>query len=211
MKIAILGAECTGKSTLAGQLAAALQRPDRHAVCLPEALRLWCETHGRAPQAHEQPAIARAQTASLEQSSADVVISDTSAWMTAVYSEVYFGDPTLYADALPVQRRFDLTLVCGRDLPWVADGVQRDGPALQQRVDACLRQRLDQYQLPYSLVYGAGADRLACALQSIRHRLGEWPAADDALGRWAWTCEKCSDPACEHRLFRRLLQDPPPQ
>jgi len=23
--------------------------------------------------------------------------------------------------------------------------------------------------------------------------------------RWAGVCEKCSDPECEHRLFRRLV------
>ncbi|MFM2240436.1 MAG: hypothetical protein RJA69_1810 [Pseudomonadota bacterium] len=32
-----------------------------------------------------------------------------------------------------------------------------------------------------------------------------WPLRSEIAQRWAGVCEKCSDPECEHRLFRRLV------
>ena len=32
------------------------------------------------------------------------------------------------------------------------------------------------------------------------------PQDDGTLGQWVATCEKCSDPECEHRLFSRLRE-----
>ena len=65
LRIAIVGAESTGKSTLAAALAAALAQPGGPRVAwVPELLREWCSRVGRTPQAHEQPGILRAQHAS---------------------------------------------------------------------------------------------------------------------------------------------------
>ena len=49
--------------------------------------------------------------------------------MIAVYSDLVFGDRSLYAAAEAAQRRYDLTLLTALDLPWQADGLQRDGAA----------------------------------------------------------------------------------
>jgi nicotinamide riboside kinase len=70
---------------------------------------------------------------------ADVVIADTTPLMTAVYSHLLFDDESLYDFALAHQRIYDATLVTGLDLPWVADGLQRDGPKVREPVDALLR------------------------------------------------------------------------
>lgn len=35
-----------------------------------------------------------------------------------------------------------------------------------------------------------------------------WPLRTEIAPRWHGTCETCSDPACEHRLFRQLLSQP---
>lgn len=32
-----------------------------------------------------------------------------------------------------------------------------------------------------------------------------WPLRTEIAQRWEGVCEKCSDPECEHRLFRRLV------
>jgi nicotinamide riboside kinase len=124
--------------------------------------------------------------------------------MTAIYSDLVFGDPSLYADAVDQHRAFGLTLVTGMDLPWQADGIQRDGVAMRTRVDQRLREVLLQNGISFATVYGCGEARSQCALQAIRYALGK-PPPDTQRGRWKWPCEKCSDPECEHRLFSALL------
>jgi thymidylate kinase len=60
--IAIVGAESTGKTTLAQALCEALQaRSGRRVAWVPEVLRGWCERAGRTPLAHEQASILRMQ------------------------------------------------------------------------------------------------------------------------------------------------------
>lgn len=205
MKIAILGAECTGKSTLAQALLIDLQARHPGAVLLPETLRSWCDAHGRTPRAEEQAEILQAQLLALQaHAAAPLLLCDTTPLMTAVYSDLLFGDPTLYESALAQQRRFDLTLLTGLDLPWVADVFQRDGVAQRAQVDQRLREVLQRERLGYATVYGAGTARTNSALAAIASAQGK-PLPSTHTSSWKWNCEKCSDPDCEHRLFRDLL------
>ena len=168
MKIAILGAECTGKT----QLAQALSEQLRRVQAQPTAPLLLC---------------------------------DTTPLMTAIYSELLLGDASLYPQALQAQRSFDITLVTALDLPWVGDGIQRDGPDVRNRVDGHLRAVLQRHGIGYSMVYGTGEARAQCALQAIHYALGT-PRPKSPRSAWSWPCEKCSDPDCEHRLFRDLSE-----
>ena len=209
MKIAILGAECTGKSTLALALSIQLQAEFSKAVWVPEYLREWCDTHGRTPRDHEQAHIAQAQMDRVVAHADEaVVLSDTAPLMTAVYSDVVLGDSSLYAQAVAHHRAFGLTLVTALDLPWVADGLQRDGMAMRAQVNQRLREVLEHYSIGFSMVYGTGKARTHNALQVIRYALGA-PRPDSPRSNWKWPCEKCSDPECEHRLFSDLLQRTP--
>jgi len=173
MKIALLGAECTGKSTLAQALARRLRQDGQPVTLVPEYLRQWCEQHGRTPLAQEQASIAQAQSDAIAQVSAsDWLLCDTTPLMTAVYSSIYFSDDTLLAQALHAQDQFDLTLLCAPDLPWQPDGILRDGPALQARTDALLHQVLAQQGLAYRVVRGQGLQRLENALAAISASMG---------------------------------------
>ena len=110
MKIAILGAESTGKTTLAQALVAALNGCRGRADWVPETLREWCQQRGRTPHRHEQHAIALAQ-ASRVATAATVswLLVDTTPLMTAVYSDLLFHDVSLYPFALAHHACFDLT------------------------------------------------------------------------------------------------------
>jgi HTH-type transcriptional repressor of NAD biosynthesis genes len=205
MKIAILGAECTGKSTLAKALSLQLQAEFPRVVWVPEYLREWCDAQGRTPNSPEQAHIAQTQMARVQAHGRDVVvISDTTPLMTAVYSDVVLGDASRYAQATQQQRSFGLTLVTATDLPWVADGLQRDGLALRAKVNQRLREVLVEYGIGFSMVYGTGEARTQSALQVIRYALGA-PRPSSARSHWKWPCEKCSDAECEHRLFSAML------
>ena len=206
LTIALLGAESTGKTTLSQAMATALRARGHRVEVVPEALRAWCEREQRTPRPDEQLPIAQAQEAMVDAAAqrADIVIADTTALMVAIYSGMLFEDGSLYAFALERQRRYDLTLVTGLDLPWVPDGLQRDGPQVQGPVDALVREALAKAGVAYRVVYGRGEERTRAALAPVLARLGEHAPETGEAARWTWACEKCSDPDCEHRLFAAL-------
>ena len=169
MKIAILGAECTGKTTLAHALATALDGCGGRAAWVSETLRDWCRQNGRTPEAHEQRAIALAQAARIDTAAAVAwLLVDTTPLMTAVYSDLLFQDISLYPFALAHHACFDLTLLTNLDLPWVPDGLQRDGVQAQRAFDSRLREVLHQNALPFSDVSGQGPARTAAVLALIQ-------------------------------------------
>ncbi len=207
--VALLGAESSGKTTLAAQLQAGLTDEGRASLALvPEVLRQFCIDAGRTPRREEQAGIAEEQTRRIEAAAAshEVVIADTTALMIAVYSDLVFGDRSLYPMAEAAHRRCDLTLLTALDLPWLPDGLQRDGPHMQAPVDALVRAALQRAGIGWSVVSGAGPQRLASASRALRHALRRVSPDDDTAGnpRWQWVCERCSDGDCErHSLLPR--------
>jgi nicotinamide riboside kinase len=209
MIIALLGAESTGKSALAHALAQHLQSQGTDAVAVDEYLREWCEQHQRTPHVDEQAHIADTQSQRIAAAAAKhrVVVADTTAMMTAVYSEYVFADTSLYAQALVAQQRIDITLLTGLDMPWQADGIQRDGAHARGPVDALLRVRLSDAQIGYQVVYGLDAQRLQNAIYCIAAPATfQRATGQNATKKWAWVCDKCSDSVCEHRIFSQLTQ-----
>lgn len=212
MKIALLGAESTGKTQLAAGLAAHLRGQGRSVAVVPEVLREWCARERRPPRPEEQMPIAQEQERRVDAAAAEagLVIADTTALMVAIYSGMLFEDGELYRFALARQRRYGLTLLTGLDLPWVADGLHRSGPQDRAAVDALVRAGLERAGVTYRVIYGQGPERLSHALDAIgfaAHRASASPPAP-APGPQppsaVWACGKCGDAQCEHRLFSRL-------
>jgi nicotinamide riboside kinase len=167
--ICLLGAECTGKTTLAQALAA-----HYGGLWVPESLRAFCDQQGRTPNADEQADIMRAQfdheervLAKARQSGCDRVLCDTAPLMTAIYSEFYFADARLNACAHALHARYALTLLLLPDLAWVADGVHRDGQAQRDAVHARLTHALQSSHHPHIEISGSGSSRLQAAIQAI--------------------------------------------
>ncbi len=226
--VAVLGAESTGKTTLASGLALALAQTGEPAgpvdpaapgglrtAWVPEVLRQWCDEHGRTPQVHEQAAILQAQHARIAAAALkhDVVVCDTTGLMTAVYSELIFGDRSLHALAVVLHQRMAISLLTALDLPWVPDGHQRDGPHVRVPVDNALRALLLQHALPFAVIGGKGPARLQQGLAALgpllRQRVA--PHADAATGLFTrleagspagnpWSCECCGDAPFERAL-----------
>jgi nicotinamide riboside kinase len=176
--VAIVGAESTGKTTLAEDLAAAVQAgTGLRTAWVSEWLREWCAREGRTPRREEQAAIAEVQHQRIAAAAAghDLVVCDTTALTTAVYSRLIFGDRSLEARAVELHRRVDLSLLTALDLPWVADGHQRDGEHVRAPVDSALRELLAAHALPWALVTGEGAQRLRNALDALQPLLRRAP------------------------------------
>ncbi|MDD5001013.1 ATP-binding protein [Rhodoferax sp.] len=167
--IALVGAECTGKTTLAQALAAHFG-----GLWVPEALREFCQQQQRTPRADEQAALMRAQfdqeeriTAQAKQAGCAWVFCDTTPLTTAVYSAYYFSDHALLASAHALQSRYALHLVLHPDVPWVPDGQQRDGASARQAVHAMLQQQLQTRHYPCIDIKGQGADRWDAAVSAV--------------------------------------------
>lgn len=220
--IAIVGAESTGKTTLALELREALAEGTGLRVAgVDEWLRRWCEQQCRTPAPDEQRSIAEEQQRRIEAAAAvhDIVVCDTTPLMTAVYSRWCFGDTSLDADAVRWHRRMDSTLLMALDLPWVPDGLQREGAHVQAPVDALLRGLLLDHGLPFGVIAGAGAQRLQLALAALQPLLRQRGLAMDRIGAAArpagafsrllgtgasrggtsWRCE-CCEPDAERGL-----------
>lgn len=168
--VALLGAESTGKTTLAFELGEALVVQGRDVVVVTEYLREFCDMHRRSPTKGEQSHIADEQTLRIDAAAAghELVIADTTALMTAVYSDLMFGDTTIYLHALARHRRAGLTLLTAPDLPWQPDGFQRASPQARDRVDQRMRAVLRLACLTFTPVSGFGQSRLQAAVVALR-------------------------------------------
>lgn len=162
LRVAILGAESSGKSTLAAALA------ERHGtVWVPEYLREFVETQGRVPVAEDQFFIASTQVAR-ERVAMDaargVLICDTTPLMTVLYSRHYFGGEDAQLAALAAGTQYDLTLVTAPDVPWVADGLQRESEAVRRLIYRQLLDELAARRIPHHILHGELEQRMEQAM-----------------------------------------------
>lgn len=168
-RVGLLGGECTGKSALGAALADALP-----GCLVPESLRAFVVARGRAPRQDEQVAIMRQQAGALAQAERDCIrdwlVCDPAPLMTAVYSEIYFGDVSLVDEAIEHAAGFDLLLWCDVDIPWHADGTQRDGPQWRTAAHEVLERLVRDEPIPVPIVRVGGSlkSRLALALAACR-------------------------------------------
>lgn len=85
-------------------------------------------------------------------------------------------------------------------------------PASPTPIDETLRKALMDANLSFAVVHGEGAEQLANAWNAINAAAdpdARRSAARGATAAWSWSCDKCSDPACEHKLFSDLVAKRP--
>jgi Predicted ATPase/kinase involved in NAD metabolism len=169
MHVVVTGSECTGKSTLARQLAG--QYGIEH---VPEFVRDFARTVGGRLQFSDHGPIARGQIALEDEYSArdsDLVIHDTDLMSTVVYCRHYFGHCPAWIEAAAADRRRDLYLGCDIDVPWIADGV-RDRGERRDEMHALFVTALNESGARWELMRGDEASRLRRAktlVDGLRH------------------------------------------
>jgi len=168
-RVAVLGAECTGKSQLCQAIALALP-----GATFPEVLREWVAVVGRPPNAEEQFQLLARQQEVEDQAVINArraghrwVICDSAPLMTAVYSLYYFGDDRLIESAVAHHAGYAHTILCADDIAWVPDPGQRDGEAVRKAIQAQLIKVLDRHCPEAILVEGFGRARLSRALEGL--------------------------------------------
>lgn len=167
--VCVIGAECTGKTTLTKDLAQHFS-----GLYVPEYLRAFCANHGRTPKREEQALIVQTQRQNEEavwleacSQSLSHVFCDGAALLSAVYSQHYFADGSLLDQARVLHQRYALTLLLEPDLTWQADGFVRDGVQAQAAVHSLLQAHLLGSRACVA-IRGLGQARFQAAVQAVQ-------------------------------------------
>lgn len=176
MRIVVTGPECTGKTTLARELAEHLGT-----LWVPEFARRYAVRQLRALTTDDVEQIARGQIAleqdALEQLTATaafgplpVLVQDTDLISTVVYAHHYYGTCPPWVVATARERRADLYLLGDIDITWEPDGI-RDLPFARDVMLARFREHLAGMEARTRLVSGLGPARLEAAIAAVREEL----------------------------------------
>jgi NadR type nicotinamide-nucleotide adenylyltransferase len=169
-RVCLLGAESTGKTTLAAALAGRFGT-----VWNPEYGRPYTQIgrpHDAPWTSWEFTHIARTQCwyeDFLAGLARRVLFTDTDAFTTAVFHEVYLGTPPTEFDEL-VRRPYDLFLVCGLDAAWRHDGI-REFEAQRHWMHERYLDRARESGSPWLLVEGPLERRLDAAAEVVERLL----------------------------------------
>jgi HTH-type transcriptional regulator, transcriptional repressor of NAD biosynthesis genes len=163
-RVCLLGAESTGKTTLALALA-------RHfkTTWVPEYARQYLQAKQIPCELSDFPHIAQAQLASEDEQArlADrVLFCDTNLLATALWCKRYFGYCLPTITQMAAQRTYHLYLVCNTDIPWIDDGL-RDSRHLREQMQRHFIQDLTERGLSYVMLSGPHAQRLHTAVVAV--------------------------------------------
>jgi NadR type nicotinamide-nucleotide adenylyltransferase len=169
-RIAVLGPESSGKTTLSRYLAAELG-----ATFVPEHARALLEQPGSLDRGW--PAVLddvargqRASEAALARATGGLLVCDTDLLTTALWSEALTGACAPWITEAAAEARYTLSLVCAPDLPFEPDPV-RYQPEARPRFFAELLLRLRALGRPHVVIEGEGPARSAAALRAVRAAL----------------------------------------
>ncbi len=162
-RIVLIGAESTGKSTLAAALADARALPQTG-----EFVRTYVEQLGRPLHADDLDPIAHGQLAEEDRHpDAAAVLHDTNALSTLIYARHYFGATQAWLEEAFAARHYSIYLFCQPDIPWTPDPGQRDSPQARDAQHVLFDTELKRRGLPTVRIAGDKDARLRSALDAV--------------------------------------------
>jgi NadR type nicotinamide-nucleotide adenylyltransferase len=172
LRVVVTGTECTGKTTLTSKLADRLSEPwsaefvreylARKAAPLTQA---DVEPIARGQLAGEDAAIARAR---------QIALHDTDLLSTTVYARHYYEACPTWIEEAARRRLADLYLLLQPDVPWVADGLQRDRPHEREHLHEAFRSALAAAGARVVEIRGDWEARSAAAQKALDAVLADW-------------------------------------
>ncbi len=183
-RVAIMGAESTGTTTLARSLAVLYDTvwvEEYGREYWIEKVRrgkedVWTEdefVHIAQEQARREDLAARTANR--------VLFCDTDAFATSLWFERYLGRRSAKVEAVSAGRGYDLTFLTGAEIPFVQDG-WRDGEHIRTDMHRRFVERLEEEGRPYVLLEGSLERRLAEAKEAIDASLRQEPNVDPHAG-----------------------------
>lgn len=177
-RIAVIGPESTGKSTLCTQLAEHFQT-----TWVPEFARHYLQTNGNEYTPEDLWQIAQGQMGSedryaaeiestykkrAERRNAPLLFIDTDMHVMKTWSEFVFDSCDNRILKSIVLRHYDLYLLCNTDLPWEKDEL-REYPDLETREKLYehYKEAMINQQVPWVMVSGSYEQRLDIAIRAV--------------------------------------------
>ena len=185
-RVVLIGAECTGKRTLARALADRLGEP-----WSGEYVRAHVESLDRPLDESDLEPIARGQLqredAALEEASR-FVFHDTNLLSSILYAEHYFGLRIDWVEEVFARRGYDRYFLCLPDIPWEADPGQRVSADERQQLHGHFEAVLKRHGIPYTEIGGDLERRVSTVLSTLSeegagHRQGEGFAAPECANQ----------------------------
>jgi len=165
--IVITGAESTGKSDLTRQLSRYFLAPS-----FPEYAREAVTKLNRHYLRSDVEAIAAMQRSQMELAiklHQEYVFFDTWLIITQIWFEVVYNHSPGWIPEFIRNSPVDLFLVCNTDIPWVPDLVRENGGEMRQKLSEKYIEYIRMYGFPYKVISGTGDQRIANAIEFIRH------------------------------------------
>jgi len=163
-KIAVVGPESTGKSSMSAYLAKHYQT-----VWVPEYARDYCANLTEPCTWQDEINMFYGQLdleAEMLPLANELIICDTTFITVKIWSDYTFGrTPQEVLDELP-KHTYDLYLLLNIDLPWEEDPL-RDFPHMREHFMEVWVKELQALDARYLLISGAGEDRYENAVRAI--------------------------------------------
>ena len=166
-RIVFIGAECTGKSTLAKALAEHFNEP-----CSAEYVRFHVEKLDRPLDATDLEPIARGQIQLEDEAlkrATEFVFHDTNLLSSILYAEHYFNTHIQWADKAFQERKYARYFLCEPDFPWEADPGQRESPEERLKLQHLFEDILNRFHIPFIRLSGPLEQRLNNVLQNLNN------------------------------------------
>ena len=168
-KIALVGAESTGKTTLAKILAKQLCAP-----FVPEFVRLWVNEHQKLPTLQDVKAVVEGQIAIEEQlakQKSSFLVCDTNPLVNYVLIKHYLAEVPLWIEQEARYRKYDFVFLTLPDFPWQPDGLQRDSAAVQAKLHQDFVATLADFGIPHTPLAGDINQRIKTISETIGVKL----------------------------------------
>lgn len=172
IKIALVGPESTGKTTLASQLA-----KEFNTTWIPEFARDYLQDKWNSKQEicsqEDLIPIAIGQT-QLENEALNnankILFCDTNLLVTKVFSDIYYNNCEAVLEKAAKKHKYDLIFLTDVDVTWQADDL-RDRPDNRESTLAIFEQTLIDFKKPYIKLSGSKEERLEKAKKIINDLL----------------------------------------
>lgn len=166
-KIAIIGPECTGKTTLSKQLALYYKT-----VWVPEYAREYVENLQRNYVFEDLEKIAYRQFEQINTKYTDAlnyIFFDTDLIITKVWFDLVFKKTPEWLNQAINCSNFNLHLLCSIDIPWETDPVRENGGEMRTILFNLYKQELEDRCLQYKIVSGIGNERTKNSIEIINN------------------------------------------
>ena len=163
--VVLMGAESTGKTTLAAALAKHYKT-----AWAAEYLRLFVDSKGALPEESDVYAIAQGHlklVARMRSGARRVLFVDTDLFTTCVYQRIYFGSCPSDIEESALRHRSGLYLFTEPDIPWEPDPGQRASPEERLRSHALLHAETEIHALNTVSIKGTHTERLNAAVTAV--------------------------------------------